>query len=419
EDGGPLPGEIDEVLGTLEKEMMRAMVLEENRRIDGRGPGDIRPISCEVGVLPRAHGSALFTRGETQVLAVTTLGTTEDEQIIDALEADYRRKFMLHYNFPPFATGEVKFLRGPGRREIGHGNLAQRSLSQVLPAKDVFPYTIRVVAEVLESNGSSSMASVCGGSLSMMDAAVPVSKAVAGIAMGLIYTPEKSVVLSDILGAEDHLGDMDFKVSGTREGITAFQMDLKITGVARELMHTALQQAKAGRLHILDIMDSTLDRSREELSPYAPRLLTIKVKPDKIREVIGPGGRVIRSIIEETGVKMDVADDGTVTIASSDQAASQRALDMIKAIVEEPEIGKIYRGTVKKIMDFGAFVEVVSGTDGLVHISQLADHRVAKVEDVVKEGDVVNVKVLDIDRDGKIRLSIKEAEKELGQKGGS
>jgi len=419
EDDGPLPGEIDEVLGALEKEMMRAMVLEENRRIDGRGPGDIRPISCEVGVLPRAHGSALFTRGETQVLAVTTLGTAEDEQIIDALEADYRRRFMLHYNFPPFATGEVKFLRGPGRREIGHGNLAQRSLSQVLPAKDAFPYTIRVVAEVLESNGSSSMASVCGGSLSMMDAAVPVSKAVAGIAMGLIYTPEKSVVLSDILGAEDHLGDMDFKVAGTREGITAFQMDLKITGVARELMNTALLQARAGRLHILDIMDSTLDRSREALSPYAPRLLTIKVKPEKIREVIGPGGRVIRSIIEETGVKMDVADDGTVTIASSDQAASQRALDMIKAIVEEPEIGKIYRGTVKKIMDFGAFVEVVSGTDGLVHISQLADHRVAKVEDVVKEGDVVNVKVLDIDRDGKIRLSIKEAEKELGQKGGS
>jgi len=417
--GELISGQIDEILAGMEKELMRAMVLEEDRRIDGRNPEDIRPISCQTGVLPRAHGSALFTRGETQVLAVTTLGTSEDEQIMDALEADYRRRFMLHYNFPPFSTGEVKFLRGPGRREIGHGNLAQRSLSAVMPGKEAFPYTIRIVSEVLESNGSSSMASVCGGSLSLMDAAVPLSKGVAGIAMGLIFTPEKSVVLSDILGTEDHLGDMDFKVAGTREGITAFQMDLKITGVASELMGMALQQARAGRLHILDIMDSTLDRPRETLSPHAPRLLTIKVKPEKIREVIGPGGRVIRSIIEETGVKMDVEDDGTVTIASVDEAASRRALEMIKAIVEEPEIGKIYRGTVKKVLDFGAFVEVVSGTDGLVHISQLADHRVAKVEDVVKEGDVVNVKVLDIDRDGKIRLSIKEAEKDLKPKGSS
>jgi polyribonucleotide nucleotidyltransferase len=413
DDGEPQSDEIDSILRALEKELMRTMVLEENRRIDGRKPDEIREIKCEVGVLPRTHGSALFTRGETQVLAVTTLGTSDDEQIIDALEADYRRKFMLHYNFPPFSTGEVKFLRGPARREIGHGNLAQRSLQTVIPDKERFPYTIRVVSEVLESNGSSSMASVCGGSLSLMDAGVPLPKAVAGIAMGLIFTPEKSVVLSDILGAEDHLGDMDFKVAGTRDGITAIQMDLKIGGITRDLLTSALQQAKEGRLHILGIMDMTLDHTRESLSPHAPRLITIKVKPDKIREIIGPGGRVIRSIIEETGVKVEVQDDGTVIIASADEIAAQRALDMINAIVEEPEVGKIYRGTVKKVMDFGAFVEVVSGTDGLVHISQLADRRVAKVEDVVKEGDIVNVKVLDIDRDGKIRLSIKEAEKDL------
>ena len=419
EDGEPLAGQIDGILRTLEKNLMRTKVLEEGLRIDGRKPDEVRPITCQVGVLPRAHGSALFTRGETQVLAVTTLGTSDDEQIMDTLEADYRRRFMLHYNFPPFSTGEVKFLRGPARREIGHGNLAQRSLSAIIPDKERFPYTVRVVSEVLESNGSSSMASVCGGSLSLMDAAVPLPKAVAGIAMGLIFTPEKAVVLSDILGAEDHLGDMDFKVAGTRDGITAFQMDLKIAGVTRELMAEALGQARAGRLHILDIMNSTLDCARDSLSQYAPRLLTIKVKHDKIREIIGPGGRVIRSIIEETGVKMDVEDDGTVIIASVDESASQRALDMINAIVEEPEIGKIYRGTVKKVLDFGAFVEVVSGTDGLVHISQLADQRVAKVEDVVKEGDVVNVKVLDIDRDGKIRLSMKEAEKDLRGKGDS
>jgi polyribonucleotide nucleotidyltransferase len=413
EEGDLLSGEIDNMLRSIEKDLMREMVLDEGRRIDGRRPDEIRDISCEVGVLPRTHGSALFTRGETQVLAVTTLGTSDDEQIIDALEADYRRKFMLHYNFPPFSTGEVKFLRGPARREIGHGNLAQRSLEAVIPAKDEFPYTIRVVSEVLESNGSSSMASVCGGSLSLMDAGVPLPKAVAGIAMGLIFTPGKSVVLSDILGAEDHLGDMDFKVAGTRDGITAIQMDLKIAGITRDLMANALEQARKGRLHILEIMDLTLDHTRESLSPHAPRLITVQVKPEKIREIIGPGGRVIRSIIEETGVKVEVQDDGTVVIASVDEAAAQRALDMVNAIVEEPEVGKIYRGTVKKVLDFGAFVEVVSGTDGLVHISQLADRRVAKVEEVVKEGDVVNVKVLDIDRDGKIRLSIKEAEKDL------
>jgi polyribonucleotide nucleotidyltransferase len=398
----------------MEKELMRAMVLEDGRRIDGRKPDEIRDITCEVGVLPRTHGSALFTRGETQALVVTTLGTKDDEQIMDTLEVDYRRRFMLHYNFPPFSTGEARFLRGPARREIGHGNLAQRSFLPVLPTKEQFPYTVRVVSDVLESNGSSSMATICGGSLSLMDAGVPVPKAVAGIAMGLIFTPEKSVVISDILGAEDHLGDMDFKVAGTRDGITAFQMDLKIAGVSREVMGTALQQAKAGRTHILNEMDKALTAPRENMSPYAPRIITIQVKPDKIREIIGPGGKVIRGIVEATGVKVEVEDDGTVLIASSDEIASQKAIDMIKAIVEDPEIGRIYRGTVKKVMDFGAFVEVVTGTDGLVHISQLAEHRVAKVEDVVKEGDVVNVKVLDIDRDGKIRLSMKEAEKELG-----
>jgi len=413
-EGEPRSGEIDNIFVSMEKELMRTMVLQDGRRIDGRKPEEIRDITCEVGVLPRAHGSALFTRGETQALVVTTLGTRDDEQVVDALEMDYRRRFMLHYNFPPFSTGEAKFLRGASRREIGHGNLAQRSFFPVLPKREDFPYTVRVVSEILESNGSSSMATVCGGSLSLMDAGVPIPKPVAGIAMGLIFTLEKSIVLSDILGTEDHLGDMDFKVAGTREGITAFQMDLKIKGVSRQVMAMALDQAKAGRTHILGIMDSALARARESISPFAPRIITIHVKPDKIREIIGPGGKMIRSIVEQTGVKVEVEDDGTVLVASADEKASRRALDMIQAIVEEPEIGKIYRGTVKKVLDFGAFVEVVAGTDGLVHISQLADHRVAKVEDVVKEGDVVNVKVLDIDRDGKIRLSIKEAEKELG-----
>ncbi len=417
EDGESRSGEIDDIFRSMEKDLMRTMVLEDGRRIDGRKPDEIRDITCEVGVLPRTHGSALFTRGETQALVVTTLGTKDDEQIMDTLEVDFRRRFMLHYNFPPFSTGEAKFLRGPARREIGHGNLAQRSFLPVLPTKDQFPYTVRVVSDVLESNGSSSMATICGGSLSMMDAGVPVPKAVAGIAMGLIFTPEKSVVISDILGAEDHLGDMDFKVAGTRDGITAFQMDLKITGVSREVMGVALQQAKAGRAHILNEMDKALSAPRETMSPYAPRIITIQVKPDKIREIIGPGGKVIRGIVEATGVKIEVEDDGTVLIASSDEVAAQKAIDMIKGIVEDPEIGRIYRGVVKKVMDFGAFVEVVTGTDGLVHISQLAEHRVAKVEDVVKEGDVVNVKVLDIDRDGKIRLSMKEAERDLASGG--
>jgi len=415
-EGESFEQDIEDLLRGMQKDLMRGRVLEEGVRIDGRSPDEVRTISSEVGLLPRVHGSALFTRGETQALVTTTLGTKDDEQIIDALEADYRRKFMLHYNFPPFSTGEARFLRGPARREIGHGNLAARSMVGVIPEKDDFPYTIRVVSEVLESNGSSSMASVCGASLALMDAGVPVSKAVAGIAMGLIFTPEKAVVLSDILGAEDHLGDMDFKVAGTRDGVTAFQMDIKISGVSRDLMAKALNQAKEGRLHILAEMEKTLDKPRDILSPYAPRLITIKIKPDKIREIIGPGGRVIRGITEETGAKVEVSDDGTVIIASIDEDASRRALEMIEMIVEEPEIGKIYRGAVKKIMDFGAFVEVTPGTDGLVHISQLADHRVNKVDDIVKVGDIVNIKILEIDREGKIRLSIKEAEKELKEK---
>ncbi len=411
-----LDKDLEELLRGMQKDLMRSRVLEEGVRIDGRGAEEIRDISSEVGLLPRVHGSALFTRGETQALVTTTLGTSDDQQIMDTLEVDYRRKFMLHYNFPPFSTGEARFLRGPARREIGHGNLAARSLAGVIPVKDDFPYTIRVVSEVLESNGSSSMASVCGASLALMDAGVPVSKAVAGIAMGLIFTPEKAVVLSDILGAEDHLGDMDFKVAGTRDGITAFQMDIKISGVSRDLMAKALNQARDGRLHILGEMAKTLDKPQDELSPYAPRLITIKIKPDKIREIIGPGGKVIRGITEETGAKVEVSDDGTVVISSIDEEASRRALEMIEMIVEDPEIGRIYRGAVKKIMDFGAFVEVTPGTDGLVHISQLADHRVNKVDDVVKVGDIVNIKILEIDREGKIRLSIKEAEKELKEK---
>ncbi len=411
--------EINSLLKNMEKDLMRNQILETQSRMDGRRPDEIRKITCQVGPLPRTHGSAVFTRGETQALVVTTLGTSVDEQIIDALEFDYRRKFMFHYNFPPFCVGEARFLRGPARREIGHGNLALRGVKNLLPDKDKFPYTIRVVSDILESNGSSSMASVCGASLALMDAGVPISKAVAGIAMGLIFSPEKSVVLSDILGAEDHLGDMDFKVVGTREGITALQMDIKIAGVSSELMARALDQAREGRLFILDRMDEHIREPKEDISPYAPRLITIKVKPDKIREIIGPGGKIIRMIIEETGAKVEVEDDGTVVIASVDEEAGKKALEMIERIVEEPEIGRIYKGLVRKIMDFGAFVEILPGTDGLVHISQLAEHRVNKVEDVVKEGDVFNVKVLDIDRDGKIRLSKKAADQELKKETGS
>jgi len=398
----------------LKRKVFRDLVIHQERRIDGRGLRDIRPITCEVEALPRTHGSAIFTRGETQALVVTTLGTASDEQRVDALVGEHFKKFMLHYNFPPFSVGEVKFLRGPGRREIGHGNLAERALVPVLPPEESFPYTIRIVSEILESNGSTSMASVCGGSLSLMDAGVPVTAPVAGIAMGLIKEGEHVRVLSDILGDEDHLGDMDFKVAGTSEGVTSLQMDIKISGVNRDIMRQALHQAREGRLHILGIMNGTLASARTNVSGHAPRITTIKVKPDKIREIIGPGGKVIRGIIEATGVKMDVEDDGTVTIASSDEAASQKAIEMVQRIAAEAEIGKIYKGTVRKIVEFGAFVEILPGTDGLVHISQLAPQRVNKVTDVLKEGDEVMVKVLEIDRQGKIRLSRKEALQELG-----
>jgi polyribonucleotide nucleotidyltransferase len=397
------------VFHNLEYTVVRKMILEGGKRADGRGPKDIRPITCEVGLLPRTHGSALFTRGETQALAVVTLGTSDDEQKIDALEGEYYRTFMLHYNFPPFSVGEARPLRSPGRREIGHGALADRALKPVLPTKQEFPYTVRLVSDILESNGSSSMATVCGGSLALMDAGVPIKEPVAGIAMGLIKEGDQVMVISDILGLEDHLGDMDFKVCGTAQGVTALQMDIKIAGITAQLMEKALAQAREGRMHILERMRTALTAPRTQMSPYAPRIYTIKIKPEKIREVIGPGGKVIRDIVATCGVKMDVQDDGTVTIASSDEASAQKAITRVNQITEEVEIGKLYMGKVRKIMDFGAFVEVLPGVDGLVHISQLAHHRVNAVTDEVKEGDEFLVKVLDVDRQGKIRLSRKEA----------
>lgn len=399
----------------LKKDCFRQLIVKERRRIDGRDLKEVRPITCEVEILPRTHGSALFTRGETQALVVTTLGTTSDEQKIDALIGEHYKKFMLHYNFPPFSVGEVKFLRGPSRRDIGHGALAERALLPVIPKEEEFPYTLRIVSEILESNGSTSMATVCGGSLSLMDAGVPITAPVAGIAMGLIKEADQVRVLSDILGDEDHLGDMDFKVAGTRDGVTALQMDIKISGVSREIMREALYQAREGRVGIIKVMDATISEPRREISGHAPRIITLKVRPEKIREIIGPGGKVIRGIVDETGVKMDVEDDGTVTIASSDEAATRRAVEMVQRITAEAEIGKIYKGTVRKIMDFGAFVEILPGTDGLVHISQLAPERVRRVTDVLKEGDEVMVKVLEIDKQGKIKLSRKEALTDSGE----
>jgi polyribonucleotide nucleotidyltransferase len=399
----------------IKSRVMRGAIVREGRRVDGRGLKEIRPITCEVGILPRAHGSGLFTRGETQALVVATLGTSSDEQKIDALIGETYKKFMLHYNFPPFSVGEVKFLRSPGRREIGHGALAERALAAVLPAGEEFPYTIRVVSEILESNGSSSMATVCGGTLSLMDAGVPIKAPVAGIAMGLIKEGEEIRILSDILGDEDHLGDMDFKVAGTADGITALQMDIKIGRVTRDIMHEALYQARDGRLHILGVMTGTMERPRAEMSAHAPRIVTLKIRPDKIRDVIGPGGKVIRGIIEETGVKIDVEDDGTVLIASSDGVAMQRAIELVQGITAEAEVGRIYKGTVRKIVDFGAFVEILPGTDGLLHISQIGPGRVNKVSDVLKEGEEIMVKVLEVDKQGKIRLSRKEAMTEQAQ----
>ncbi len=401
--------EISAVLDDLEKKVVRTMMVQKRRRIDSRAFDEVRPISIEVGKLPRTHGSALFTRGETQVIAVVTLGSSSDEQKIDALAGESFKSFMLHYNFPPYSVGEVKPLRGPGRREIGHGALAERAIKPSLPKNGEFPYTIRVVSEVLESNGSSSMATVCGASLALMDAGVPVVDTVAGIAMGLIKEGDEFIILSDILGDEDHLGDMDFKVTGSDRGVTAFQMDIKISGVNREILKKALDQAKAGRLYILGKMKEAIEKPRIELSPYAPRVVTIQINPDKIREVIGPGGKVIRSIVAETGAKIDIDDSGRVVVMSPDAEACDKAIQKIRSITTEPEIGQLYMAKIVRVTDFGAFAEILPNTEGLIHISQLENRRVQKVTDVVNEGDQVLVKVIDIDKDGRIRLSRKAA----------
>ena len=397
------------IIEELERHILRNMIIQKKKRIDGRSSADIRPISAEVGVLPRAHGSALFNRGETQALVALTLGTSSDEQRMDYIGGEEMRSFLLHYNFPPYCVGEAKPLRSPGRREIGHGALARKSLVPVLPTPEEFPYTIRIVSEILSSNGSSSMATVCGGMLSLMDAGVPVKNIVAGIAMGLLKEGDKVVILSDILGDEDHAGDMDFKVCGTEKGITAMQMDIKIDGLTEDILRAALTQAKEGRVFIIGKLRQTIAAPRPDISLYAPRITTVKVKEDQVRTVIGSGGKNIRQIISETGVTIDVEDDGTVTIASSDAEAAARAVAMVKWLTEEAEVGKIYNGTVKKIVDFGAFVEILPGTEGLLHISQIAKERINKVTDVLKEGDEVMVKVLEVDKQGKIRLSRKEA----------
>ena len=404
-------GQIRSILDSIEKRIIREQITRDKKRIDGRSFTDIRSISCDVDVLPRTHGSALFTRGETQALVSTTLGTSADEQRIDALIGEMKKSFMLHYNFPPFSVGEARPLRSPSRRDIGHGALAERAIAKVLPRAEDFPYTIRIVSEILESNGSSSMATVCGSALSLMDAGVPITMPVAGIAMGLIKEGNDFIILSDILGDEDHIGDMDFKVAGTRSGITAIQMDIKITGLTRDILSSALNQAREGRLFILDIMQQTLKEPRPALSARAPKIITMQVRPDKVRDVIGPGGKNIRNIIAQTGAKIDVEDDGKVNIASADSASLEKAMAMIKELVQEAEINQVYLGKVRKIMDFGAFVEILPGVDGLVHISQLDDTHVKNVRDVLNEGDEVLVKVLDIDQQGKIKLSRKEAMK--------
>ena len=399
----------------LEQEIVRTDYVSSQKRIDGRGPADIRPITCEVGVLPMTHGSALFTRGETQAIVVSTLGTSQDEQRIDALEGEYTEGFMLHYNFPPYSTGEVGRMAGPGRREIGHGKLAWRAVHPLLPEKDEFPYTLRCVSEITESNGSSSMASVCGASLAMMDAGVPLKNPVAGIAMGLIKEKAGFIVLSDILGDEDHLGDMDFKVAGTANGITALQMDIKIDGITEEIMQVALKQANEGRKHILGEMAKALSAPRQSVGKTAPRITTMSIPKEKIREVIGSGGKVIREICEVTGAKIDIDDDGTVRIAATSEEAGKKAYDWVQSIVAEAEIGKIYTGKVVRVVDFGAFVNFCGPKDGLVHVSELADRRVANVTDVVNEGDTVKVKVLEMDNRGKIRLSMKVVDQETGE----
>jgi len=401
----------------LERELVRKRIKEEGKRIDGRGPDDIREIKCEVSVLPRTHGSALFTRGETQALVVTTLGTSEDAQIIDALEGESYKRFMLHYNFPPFSVNETRPLKGPGRREIGHGALAERALSYLIPNESEFPYTIRIVSDILQSNGSSSMASVCGASLSLMDAGVPIKKHVAGIAMGLIKEGDWYCVLTDILGDEDHIGDMDFKIAGTEDGITAIQMDIKIPGITEKMMYDAVIKARAARLKILDIMKQAISEPRKELSRFAPRYTYIQIRQEKIKDLIGPGGKNIRAIVEKTGVKIDIDDTGRVAIAATNSDDAEKAIKLIQETVKEVEVGKIYNGTVRRIAEFGAFVEVLPGVDGLVHISQIDFNRIKNVKDVLKVGDQIPVKVIEIDKDGKIRLSRKEALKELRSKG--
>jgi polyribonucleotide nucleotidyltransferase len=393
----------------LKEKVMRDEALQRGRRLDGRTFDEIRPITIEVGVLPRVHGSAVFTRGETQALVTCTLGTAEDPQKIETMDGEQWKRFMLHYNFPPFSVGEVQFLRGPGRREIGHGALAERALFSMIPAEEQFPYTVRIVSDILESNGSSSMASVCGGSLAMMDAGVPLKAPVAGVAMGLIMDEAsgKYAILSDIAGAEDHYGDMDFKVAGTATGITALQMDIKVSGITTEIMRKALEQAHRGRMFILEKMLQTLSASRANVSTYAPRIVTIRIPVDKIRDVIGPGGKMIRSIIERTGVKIDVEDDGRVNVASADETSAQKAIAIIQELTATPELNKTYLGKVQRITDFGAFVEIMPGVDGLLHVSEIAHYRVKEVRDELKEGEQVMVKVINIDPSGKIRLSRK------------
>ena len=415
DDDAPAPNKVGEVFKSLEAGIVRGQIIDTGSRIDGRGLSDVRQIKCEVGVLPRTHGSALFTRGETQALVVTTLGTGDDEQFIDALEGTYKENFLLHYNFPPYSDGETGRSGFTSRREIGHGKLAWRAVHPMLPKKEEFPYTIRVVSEITESNGSSSMASVCGASLAMMDAGVPLTRPIAGIAMGLILEGEKFAVLSDILGDEDHLGDMDFKVAGTEDGVTSLQMDIKITGITQEIMSTALYQAKDGRLHILGKMSEAITQGREELGEHAPRIEVMTIPADKIREVIGTGGKVIREIVEKTGAKVNINDDGVINIASADGASIKAAKDWIHSIVAEPEEGVIYDGKVVKVVDFGAFVNFFGAKDGLVHISELAPKRVEKVSDIVSEGQDVKVKLLGFDQRGKVRLSMKQVDQETGE----
>lgn len=409
EDGPYKKSDVKNVLAEVEKRKVRELILNQNKRVDGRGFADIRSISCEISILPRTHGSGLFTRGQTQSLTVTTLGTSDDEQMIDALEGEAYKRFMIHYNFPPFSVGEVRPVRGPGRREIGHGALAEKALRVVMPPKDKFPYTVRLVSDILESNGSSSMATVCASTLSLMDAGVPIKAPVSGIALGLVKEGDREVVLTDIGGIEDHYGDMDFKVAGTRSGITAIQMDLKINGISIELIKGILKQAKDARLTVLDKMDAVISKPKESVSEYAPMIVTLHINPSKIGELIGPGGKNVKRITAETGATIDIEDDGTVQIASMDASASQKAVEAVKKLTEEPEIGKIYLSKVKKIMEFGVFCEFLPGKDGLVHVSELADRFVKKVEDEVKVGDEILIKVIGIDAQGRVNLSRKQA----------